>query len=195
MPNLKSLGIVQNRYADLIPQSSAAASKIREKFLHIFKARGFPDVEIYDDKISIGLRSRAYIFVRHKSGARMTIAIREYGSDLLLFWTLWFGATINWLLVGGTAVLFLLGAFNLGGRSVPVFGILCILAGVGLLGFAFFNGLFSKQLDFFAQEDMTALQQTVNYSLQQAIDETGIEFKMRELDSAPEVSTKRRRAI
>ena len=193
MPDIKGLGARQTSYADLIGNGATSAARLRAQFLTILGSRHFPDIDVFEDKITIGLRSRPYTFVRHKSGARMTLALREYGVDLLVTWTLWFGSSLNWALVGGAAALFLLGLFTV--ARPTVFGALCILAAIGLLIFGTAQGLLSKKLDFFAEEDMAALGRAVNTSLQQAIDDIGLEYKLRELEMPSDLSGKRRRAI
>jgi hypothetical protein len=163
--NVQRLGTCLHSWDDLLSDHSAFAPKLAEAFASRLASRQIPNIKQENGEItmgSIGAVKRSYLFVTHKEGAYMTIAIRDYGKDLLLSWNLWWTPKWNILLVIICALL------------APAWGIgigiafLAAVAGVIMKGRA--SAFFRSDLDFFTQEDVRAMAMAVDLSLREAAD-------------------------
>jgi len=193
------MGTRLNSWEDLLDNYGKGADALKAAFVKRLMYRDIPNVEFGDGTLSIPLgESRPYHFSKHKKGACISVAIREYGKDLFIAWTLWWKPQIKWNVIFGVlgvcAVFGLISAFQVGHYagfitriaaffgaliSTSIFIFICVaLAGIFLRG----SGLafFMTELDIFTIEDMTAQTFAIDHSLRKAADAIGIKIKLRE---------------
>ncbi len=195
MPSLKSLGDHIDSYADLVTAAAPEKERVTEYFINLLKEKGIPAISMSSDAISVSGNSRSYYFVRHSSGAFMTIALREYGTDLLLKWDLWYKGSINIIVAAIAGVIGLVGLlFFAQGFPYAIVGLLIIVLAVAILVVAAARGKLFTNLDFLSSEDMIALKIATHSCLQVALDQIGIDHKLKEL-LTPALSSDKARII
>lgn len=186
-------------WEELLDNHASVADNLRTEFISRLDSRDIPHVTHDDGSISVSLgETRQYHFSSHKTGAYLTSAIRAYGKDLFISWVLWWKPKWNMKLI--LAILAIGAVFGIvassgvsrfGGSSAAIYAffatfvptvitlfVIVCLAGLFMRGNIL--GFLQTQLDFFTEEDMSALTFAVDHSLRLAADAVGIKVKLRE---------------
>lgn len=190
VPTLERLGARKDGWADLISGEAEKAGEVEEAFVAEMKAREIPQVTIEKVEFASGNSLKTYQVVRSPSGT-VAVQVGSAGKDLVVSWSLYTRHVLNLPMLGilaaiafGVSFLTSLGAvYNFGIFFVSwVFGtfrwlldaaVLALIAGYVWKGSFWF--FFLDTPGEIAKDELAALTMAVHYSLQAAVEKSGLD--------------------
>jgi hypothetical protein len=200
---IKELGMHVDGWSDVIEDGAELAPKVKKSFNEIMNNHKIPGLRITEVSLTNGeMENRPYLLMTSAPGATIAVRIAPFGKNLVVSWDMYTKRQPNWLTIGLLGgIVFALSLTNVlttgyyyGEFFAGLFGFISTFLTwlvwpsiiLLLLGKVFKDdwlGLFVKDLNPFAADDVDSLSTIIDNALTDAVEDS---YEEPEPEPAPE---------